>query len=445
VRLLKLMRWFYPGLKIKRWLLLFSLGVYLIVVGLATVIGRQVLHIDYGFSLPFLAGDIVMQPLSGLLLLAVGVLVVATALRLLISSIVDALIGAQGNSGLAEVLYLKRQLTKGPRVLAVGGGTGLSTLLRGLKEYTSNVTAVVTVTDDGGSSGRLRDEMGILPPGDLRSCLVALADREPLMEEVFQYRFVQGGMAGHNLGNLFIGAMADILGDFEKGIQEASKVLAIRGRVLPATLEQVRLGALLVDGREVLGETNLSTDVSAISKVFLEPSDPKPTPGVLKAIDEAELIVIGPGSLYTSVLPNLLIPGVAEAIAKSEALVIYVVNVMTQPGETDGYSVTDHLEAIRKHVGDLVDIVVYNTEQPSKERLAPYKEQQAELVRKGVSKDTGRVRFVGADLLNEEDLVRHDPEKLARVLLRIFFRYKSGVEPRRLFDFYLIKERLKRT
>ena len=231
-----------------------------------------------------------------------------------------------------------------PRVVALGGGTGLSTLLRGLKRHTGSITAIVTVTDDGGSSGRLRAEMGVLPPGDIRNCLVALADAEPLMKQLFDYRFNSGGpLSGHNFGNLFIAAMSEIMGDFELAVKESSRVLLVRGEVLPATLDDCILGALLSGGREVLGETSVGTSTSRIDRVFLRPEGPKPLPEALRAISEADAIVLGPGSLYTSVMPNLLVDGMADAIASSKAVKIYVCNVMTEPGETQGYAAQEHL------------------------------------------------------------------------------------------------------
>ena len=246
------------------------------------------------------------------------------------------------------------------KVVALGGGTGLSTLLRGLKQLTSKITAIVTVSDDGGSSGRLRAEMGVLPPGDIRNCLVALADSESLMTELFNYRFKGNGpLAGHSFGNLFIAAMSDITGDFDLAVKRSSDVLAIRGRVLPATCDDCVLGAILEDGRRVLGESVLATCDSPISRVFLEPGDCKPLPEALRAIDEADAIVLGPGSLYTSVIPNLLVPGMADAIATSKAVKIYVCNVMTEAGETTGYTAQRHLAAIRNHAGDeVVDWVI---------------------------------------------------------------------------------------
>ncbi|MGI6146976.1 MAG: gluconeogenesis factor YvcK family protein, partial [Bacillota bacterium] len=269
------------------------------------------------------------------------------------------------------------------KVVALGGGTGLSTLLRGLKQLTSKITAIVTVSDDGGSSGRLRAEMGVLPPGDIRNCLVALADSESLMTELFNYRFKGNGpLAGHSFGNLFIAAMSDITGDFDLAVKRSSDVLAIRGRVLPATCDDCVLGAILEDGRRVLGERVLATCDSPISRVFLEPGDCKPLPEALRAIDEADAIVLGPGSLYTSVIPNLLVPGMADAIATSKAVKIYVCNVMTEAGETTGYTAQRHLAAIRNHAGDeVVDWVIVSNSPISRHLREKYLAEGAEPVR----------------------------------------------------------------
>ena len=246
------------------------------------------------------------------------------------------------------------------KVVAIGGGTGLSTMLRGLKLYTKSLTAVVTVADDGGSSGMLRNDLGMLPPGDIRNCIVALADIEPIMYKLLNYRFTEGALAGHSFGNLFLAALNGISGGFDEAVSTMSSVLAVVGRVLPVTTENVTLGAMLENGRVINGESAIGTrDASEgrIDTVFLKPEKPKALDDVLRAIDEAEIIVLGPGSLYTSIIPNLLVDGVAEAIKNSSAVKIYVCNIMTQSGETDGYTVCDHLRAIEKHTFDgIVDL-----------------------------------------------------------------------------------------
>jgi uncharacterized cofD-like protein len=307
-------------------------------------------------------------------------------------------------------------------VAAVGGGTGLSSLLRGLKVYTDQISAVVAVTDDGGSSGRLRQELGILPPGDVRNCLVALADSEPLMTRLFDYRFPgpAGELGGHSFGNLLIAALTSLEGDFVKALQDSSRILAVRGQVLPATIERSVLCAKLRDGSEVRGETAIA-EAGNIDYVYLDPPAPRPLPAAVEALRQAEAIVIGPGSVYTSLIPNLLVPGVREALVESSAPRIYVCNVMTQPGETDGYTAVEHVQALLRHTEDkLIDFVLVNTRKPSADVLARYRRQGAEFV-EPAERDLSRLGVIPIemDLVAEGSWVRHDPLKLARALMGI--------------------------
>lgn len=308
----------------------------------------------------------------------------------------------------------------GPKVVALGGGTGLATLLRGLKKYTDNITAIVTVTDTCGSSGRLRFELGMLPPGDIRNCLVALADTEPLMEKLFQYRFTSGnGLTGHNFGNLFLATMCEVVGDFLQAIKETSRVLKVRGQVLPATLTNATLVAEYTDGTLARGETNIVCPGQTITRLSLDPVNCQPVPDALTAIAEADLIVLGPGSLYTSVLPNLLVQGLSAAISKSSAIKVYVVNVMTQPGETDDYTAADHVRAVLEHGGrQIVDWAVVNNEYPVGSTLVRYQEEGAKPV-KMAKKELYQfgIRIKEASLLSTNDMARHNPKKLAKVLL----------------------------
>ena len=309
-----------------------------------------------------------------------------------------------------------RERGRGPRIAAIGGGTGLSTFLRGIKERTSNVTGVVTVSDDGGSSGILRHELGILPPGDIRNCIVALAEAEPLMKELFEYRFTEGnGLAGHSFGNLFIAAMSGVTGNFEQAVSESSRVLKVTGRIVPSTLVDVRLTADMADGTVVLGETNIAASPKRIRDVQVSPAEPEAFDAATNAIRDAELTVIGPGSLYTSLIPNLLIPGIARALIESEEPVVYVCNIATQPGETDGYTLRDHLEAIDQHLPGLaIDYVVANS---NMKPLGP-DFPSSELVEiSDVGSFTGRL--ITADLMNDGFRGHHDPVKLASVLMDI--------------------------
>jgi uncharacterized cofD-like protein len=309
----------------------------------------------------------------------------------------------------------------GYKIVCIGGGTGLPNLLRGLKNYTSDITAIVTVADDGGSSGRIRDEMKILPPGDIRNCLLALADTEPLMEMLFQHRFNSGSLKGHSFGNLFLAAMTEMLGDFDLAIKESSKVLAVRGRVLPSTLSDVILEAEYTDGSLIRGESHIPQTLRDISKVRLIPSDAKPLQEAIQAVEEADAIILGPGSLYTSIIPNLLVKDLSEAISNSNAKKIYVVNIMTQSGETTGYSAGDHVQAIIDHSnGHIIEYVVVNTEKVPQNLLARYNDEGAA----SVPCDKYRITKMGymvvaAELINPSDFVRHSSEKLAGVVMGI--------------------------
>lgn len=329
----------------------------------------------------------------------------------------------------------KQSRTKPVRVVALGGGTGLSMLLRGLKLHIArrgedfapsfqypidNLVAVVTVTDDGGSSGRLRREYSILPPGDIRNCLVGLSKDEALLGRLFQYRFPVGrGLAGHSFGNLFLAALTNVTGDFPEAVRFSGQVLAIGGRIYPSTTANVTLEALLEGGRVVTGETRISNSRRRIRRVRLVPRDARPLPEVLRAFREADLILLGPGSLYTSIIPNLLVRGVAEAIRRSRAKCVYIANLMTQPGETDGYSLADHIRAIYDHSHDrLFDCVIVNRTPISPALLRRYRRQGAapvescvdELQRMGISIVTG-------DVLQRGDVVRHDHARLAQLIL----------------------------
>ncbi|HTQ62510.1 MAG TPA: YvcK family protein [Candidatus Solibacter sp.] len=330
-----------------------------------------------------------------------------------------------------------KTLARGFRVVALGGGTGLSTLLRGLKEYVvrrsdehpnsarpiSELTAIVTVTDDGGSSGRLRRENRVLPPGDIRNCMVALSKDETLLSRLFQYRFHAGrGLVGHNFGNLFLAALTHVTGDFAEAVRVSSKVLAIRGRIFPSTLSNVHLVARLTNGRIVHGETRITASRSPIEKLSLSPRRVPPFPAVIEAIHEADLILLGPGSLYTSILPNLLIPEIAAAIARSSAPRVYIANLMTQPGETTSYPLAEHLRAIRRHTPrNLVDWVVANRRPISPEVAKRYRRQGAEQVDIDLPElQKSGYRVILDNLLEEHGVIRHNPQRLARLLLEEF-------------------------
>ncbi|HEY0380974.1 MAG TPA: gluconeogenesis factor YvcK family protein, partial [Candidatus Elarobacter sp.] len=314
-----------------------------------------------------------------------------------------------------------RKLERGYKIVAVGGGTGLATMLRGLKKITTNLTAVVTVSDDGGSSGRLQKELGVLPPGDIRNCLVALADDEALVTELFRYRFVEGeGLSGHSFGNLFLAAMTGITGNFDEAIKVSSRVLNVKGRVLPSTLAVARLCAKMTDGSIVEGESLIPEARSTIEEVYLDPPYAAPLDEVIAAIREADAIVLGPGSLYTSIMPNLLVDRVGREIEASPAVKIYVCNVMTQPGETDGYTASRHVTALlRGAQANVCQIAVVNDELPRKLRDAYAEEGQLPVALDEDELHRLGVRVVRANVISETDTVRHDSDRLAGVVVGI--------------------------
>lgn len=421
------LKWLMVGIGIKRWALFTLLGIALAAVGASLAVA----YIAVDLSL------VVMEWISatthtlldsvalGVVLLIAGILCVAFGLRGTLKAVERAYSGgAQGD--FLETAIRRRKLEHGERLVALGGGTGLSTMLRGLKEYSSNITAVVTMADDGGSSGMLREE-GMLPPGDLRNCLAALAETESLMEELFQHRFSGlGALKGHSLGNLIVAALFEKSGDFESAVRDTAKVLAVRGRVLPSTLDDVRLGAMLKNGEEIVGQSKINY-CENIERVFLIPDNPSALPGAVAAIAEAEVILIGPGSLYTSILPNLLVPEIAAAIKASRAPKIYVCNVMTQPGETTNYSAADHVRALIRHIGPgVITHCLVNTGKVPDEVLQRYENKGAtrvtfdedELEMLGVRAIKGNFAEI-SDSAAVKHVVRHHPQKLAQMIFRI--------------------------
>jgi uncharacterized cofD-like protein len=419
-------------LLVKRWLLLSATGVLLTCLGIAIWIKLTPI-----FYLIQLIQDlfehltsVIPSYISGPLVLLFGIILIFLGQTRTVGSITQVLM-PQGDEELVDVLLSHRKLHRGPKIVAIGGGTGLSTLLRGLKKYSANITAIVTVADDGGSSGRLRRENKVLPPGDIRNCLAALADEEKLLTELFQYRFRAGnGLLGHSFGNLFLTAMSDITGDLEQAISASSKVLAVRGEVLPATLCDVNLWAELADGRRIEGESSITEAGGSIRTIGCTPANPPALPKALQAIREADFIIIGPGSLYTSVIPNLLVPEIASEIAQRQIPRIYVCNMMTQPGETQGYTVADHIRAIDSACGQpLFTAVLAQRKVPSAKALIRYAQEQSHPVfldREAVAQ-LGR-RIVLANVMEEDPetgYVRHNPQQLARVLLRWYSRAQA--------------------
>lgn len=444
------LKWLYPGMKLKRWLLLFSLGVIAASIGLAIVFNyKYVGAIEEAiFRTAYLmTGNYyyTVTTIVGMSIIICGLLVMTVATRQIIRSVISVII-PEGADRLIEIIFEKRKLNRGPAVAVIGGGTGLSVLLRGIKSITSNITAIVTVADDGGSSGRIRQDLGIIPPGDLRNCLVALADTEPLMEKLFQHRFGGGGdLAGHSFGNLFIAAMTEVLGDVEKALKESSKVLAVRGQVLPASTQTVRLLAEMTDGTFVEGESQIPLARKRIKRVFLRPENAEPVKSVLEAIKDADAVILGPGSLYTSVLPNLLVKEVAQALRETQAVKIYICNVMTQPGETDGYTASQHVKAILDHAGPVIDYVVLNSQDVAQDLKAVYASQGAFPVLADTDAiEAMGVKVVEANIISETNLVRHDPVKLSRTIISMIYNLRINSERMRLLDYYLIADNIKK-
>jgi len=419
-------RFLYPGITLKRWGFLLFVSAAVLFVGATGITGDALTGRTFHVKPLQRVERSVRRHWSSLRaldrwLIALGALGMVFAVRRGYYAILTVVL-PRGERDLVRIAYQRARRKRGPRIVAIGGGTGLPNLLTGIKEYTDNLTAIVTVADDGGSSGRLRRQFGILPPGDLRNCLVALADEEPLMSRLFQHRFSQKGeLEGHTFGNLYLTALAEVSGDFSSALAESHHILAVRGRVLPVTQHLVQLAAKLRNGRTVRGESRIAKAGSPIEKVQLLPARPRANPEAVAAIKRADIIVFGPGSLYTSVVPNLLVPEIREAVAKSRTLKIYVCNIMTEPGETDGFTAGDHVEVLVRYLRDGVpDAVVVNVEMPDEGLLIRYRTEHAELV----LNDEIRIRSFGCRvvrgrLLSERsDFIRHDAAKLARTIMK---------------------------
>jgi uncharacterized cofD-like protein len=416
-------KWLYVGLHVKRWLAIMLLGVVLMGLGIAYLL-REV-YVSYSF--PAWVGTLTLQDIPrwarGLIFIALASGLTVFGSWKLNRSILSAVLPPDRQGEVVERIYQHRTRGRGPRIVAIGGGTGLSLLLRGLKTYTSNLTAIVTVADDGGSSGLLRKDLGVIPPGDIRACIAALADAEPLVTELFQYRFDESAgerIAGHSFGNLFIVAMSGVTGSMEEAIRETSRVLAVRGRILPSTLADVRLRARLVDGSIVEGESKIPGAGLAVDRVEILPGDVPAHAEATAALARAELIVLGPGSLFTSVLPNLLVPGIREALLGSPAHTVYVANVATQHGETDGFSAADHFAAIRRHLDsdDVADVVLANSNLPGEPLPEEWHSQPVAAPGDG---NYGSARLELADLVDHERRYRHDAERIAAAVMRSYF------------------------
>lgn len=420
--ILRSLRWLVPGLGVKRWLVCILLGTTLLGVGLGILILDVYRNAPQTWWLPLLSAASLRaldRPLRALVFGLIGVGLVVGGMYGLYHSIMAPF--RKPGQFLVDELTGHRRRERGPRIVAIGGGHGLATLLRGLKAYSYNITAVVSVADDGGSSGRLRKSLGILPPGDIRNCLAALSNDEALLSQLFQYRFAvdEQGLEGHTFGNLFISTLAEITGSFEEAIAESARVLAVHGQVLPSTLHDVRLVAdvtlpnAVVEVR-VEGESKIPEFPGNVRRVWLEPSNPEAYPQAIQAILAADLILIGPGSLYTSILPNLLVPDITAAIRASRGLKIYICNVATQPGETDGYNSGDHIRALEEHIGSyFFDLALCNS------RYESNLPSGVGSVQVEVDLDADHPIY-SADLVDVENPWRHDAEKLAQTIMDLY-------------------------
>jgi len=439
---MKIKDWMNMGYGIKRW---FGLGI----VGLSVII--------------FALIELMFQRFGGraynyyyIYLMILGVSVLYVSIAELIKSFMtlakDGLIDFKMDSReIGSLIHEKKLLVQGPKVVILGGGTGLSTILKGLKNYTNNITAVGTVADDGGGSGVLREDLGILPPGDIRNCLVALANTEPLMEELMQYRFKDGSLKGQSFGNLFLAAMNGVSDNFEDAVQKMANVLAITGKVLPVTLDNIKINAILDNGQLVVGESHIP-DVSIsegakIRKLYVTPENAQCLPDVREEILNADAIILGPGSLYTSIIPNLIIKGVPEAIKESRASKIYICNVMTQPGETDGFKVSDHIRAIYEH-GDIgkIDYVFANTMCIRNEHL---RKKYHDMKQFEVIVDDEKLQYEDFELIlgdfikPRETSVRHDADKLSKRLMEIILKETLVNDKRRILEYVVLSGKLK--
>jgi uncharacterized cofD-like protein len=417
------MRWLTPGLGVKRWILLTLAGITFLAIGLAIFILNYYRTAPESWWLPLISAmslRFLPRILRVLIFSGIGLAIVLAGVWGLNRALLRPFV--KPGSLKVETVSAYRKREKGPRIVAIGGGTGLSSVLRGLKSHTNNLTAVVTVADDGGSSGELRKSIGILPPGDIRNCLSALASDEALLTQIFQYRFAAGaGLNGHSLGNLFITALTDLTGSFEEAIAESGRVLAVQGRVLPSTLHDVRLAAYVQPKEEnlkekikITGESEITKAGGHVARVWLEPDNPLAFPPSIQAILSADLILIGPGSLFTSILPNLLVPDLLEAVRASRGLKFYIVNLATQPGETDGFSTLDHVKTLEKYIhGRMFDLIIcnnnFNLNLPAGYNWVLH-DQELE----------GEYLVYNADIADSQHPGHHDSNKLAQVVMDLY-------------------------
>ena len=429
-----------PGIKVKRWLFLGFVGVVILVFGVVEIISNK----GYDSTIKMLY----------LLLSIIGILMLYIAFSEFIKSLISLINSEKvkitiNNKNIEELVDEERVHVGGPKVVVIGGGTGLSTMLRGLKLYTRNITAIVTVGDDGGGSGKLRADLGMLPPGDIRNCILALADTEPIMEDLLQYRFNEGSLKGQSFGNLFLAAMAGISENFEDAVQKMSSVLAVTGKVLPVTLDDMKLIAELENGNIVEGESIIPDEVvnqkTKIKKLKINPEKARPLIDALFAIKDADAIVMGPGSLYTSIIPNLLVEDIVDAIEKSDAIKIYISNVMTQPGETDNFSVSDHIKTLMKYNGkNSIDYVIANNGTIPEEIKERYLKKGSKLVDLDYDniKDLN-VEVIETDLIKiAKGYVKHDSDHLAQILMTTILDKKLLYDKDKIIEYMYLSKKI---
>ena len=429
-----------PGIKIKRWLFTGFIGLVILIFGII----RLISSVDNTLSLKVFS----------LFLTILGIVIMVISLSEIIKSSI-ALINSEkvkitiSNKNIEELVDEKRVHVNGPKVVVIGGGTGLSTMLRGLKLYTDNITAIVTVGDDGGGSGKLRADLGMLPPGDIRNCILALADTEPIMEDLLKYRFTEGTLKGQNFGNLFLAAMAGISENFEDAVQQMSSVLAVTGKVLPVTLDDMKLIAELENGNIIEGESIIPSEAlkqnSRIKTLKINPEKAKPLVDALMAIEDADAIIMGPGSLYTSIIPNLLVEDIVESIGRSNAIKIYVSNVMTQPGETDDFTVSDHIKTLMKYSGkDSVQYVIANNGTIPKDIEERYKNEGSKLVQLDYEEiDKLGVEVIETDLVKiTKGYVKHDSKHLAQILMTTILDKKLLYDRKKIIEYMYVSKKI---
>ncbi|MEG2018156.1 MAG: YvcK family protein [Clostridium sp.] len=441
---MKLREWATPGIGIKRWLFQMLIGIFFVSYAMIGFIGVTETGVKGKAFLVFIL-------LVGIVITVFGLnqytKKVMTIIRL------EELDFSKVDKNREDKIQRKNLLIKGPKIVVIGGGTGLSNMLSGLKKYTFNITAIVTVADDGGGSGMLRQDLGMLPPGDIRNCIISLADTEPLMEKLFRYRFKDGALENQSFGNLFLAAMNGVSDNFLEAVKRTSEVLAVTGQVLPVTLENVDLYAKLENGSIVRGESSIPMESlnqnSPIERVFIEPADAKGIQEAIDAIIDADAVVLGPGSVYTSIIPNLMVKDVKEALLKTEALKIYVSNVMTQPGESDNYSVEDHIRAIIRHCeGINLDYTIVNKgdtneEEHIKER---YLQKGSNLVKRDGKPDSSiKTKYIECDMIKiKRELIRHDEDKLSKILMKTIVSRSMKQGNKRIEEYMQLAHEMKK-